>query len=331
MSTQSYFVISLDFELYWGMFDKVTLREYGDNIRGVHTVIPKILAIFKDNDIHATWAVVGMLAAQNKAELLQLLPTEELRPKYPDMRVSSYEHLKSGPVVGSQSVDPYHFGAHLLREIINTPNQEIGSHTFSHYYCIDGCSNEIGIFAADCEAFNRALSPFSVVARSIVFPRNQTTDEALKVIKEKGFVCYRGTPNNFLYNAKAEAKQSNLFLRAGRLIDAYFNLTGHHTYPLSAVNEKDLKNVRASRFLRSYSKTLSFMEPLRLTRIKNAMTYAAKNGEIFHLWWHPHNFGVNQEENLSVIKSLIEHYLDLKESYGMKSTTMFEVARTSLK
>ena len=40
------FIISLDFELMWGVRDKKDKTTYGNNILGVHKVIPKLLEIF---------------------------------------------------------------------------------------------------------------------------------------------------------------------------------------------------------------------------------------------------------------------------------------------
>jgi len=37
------FVISLDFELLWGVRDKRTIADYGANIRGVRDAVPALL------------------------------------------------------------------------------------------------------------------------------------------------------------------------------------------------------------------------------------------------------------------------------------------------
>ena len=74
-------------------------------------------------------------------------------------------------------------------------------------------------------------------------------------------------------------------------------------------------NVCASRMLRPYSPKLSFLEGLRLKRIKKEMTYAAKKGEMYHLWWHPHNFGANMEENLRFLESILQTYKSCNEKY----------------
>ena len=335
MSNKGSFVISLDFELYWGMFDKVTLEEYGENIKGVHQAIPEMLALFAQNNIHATWATVGMLMVENKEALLASLPAEELQPRYPDMGVSSYEHIKRSNIGNSTTIDPYHFGADLVEKIIATAHQELGSHTFSHYYCLDGSDNAKAIFVADCNAFKTVSERFNRPITSIVFPRNQTTQEALQMCIEFGFTSYRGTPSHFLYTGKKEQEQTNLFLRALRLIDTYVNLTGHHTYPTMAVNSHSwkeisgIKNVQGSWFLRPYSKTLRAFEWLKLKRIKNAITHAAKKGEIYHLWWHPHNFGINRKENIQNLLQIIRHFKMLEKEFGMQSVSMSEVARLS--
>lgn len=54
-------VMSLDFELFWGVSDSRRINDYRQNVEGVWIAIPKMLALFRQYDIHATWAAVGML------------------------------------------------------------------------------------------------------------------------------------------------------------------------------------------------------------------------------------------------------------------------------
>ena len=95
---RGFLVVSLDFELYWGMFDKVSIAEYGENIRGVRTAIPRMLKLFSTYGVSATWAGIGMLMARNRDELIALLPPEERQPQYEDMNVSAYEHIKKASI-----------------------------------------------------------------------------------------------------------------------------------------------------------------------------------------------------------------------------------------
>ena len=38
------------------------------------------------------------------------------------------------------------------------------------------------------------------------------------------------------------------------------------------------------------------------------MTTAAKKGEIIHIWWHPHNHGMNIEKNIKQLESLLKTF-----------------------
>ncbi len=323
-------VISLDFELFWGMTDAATLETYGNNVRGERTAIPRMLELFTEYGIHATWATVGLLMTRNKAELLSLLPPEELRPIYPDPRMSTYHYLKEATLGESELDDIYHYGQSLVELILNTPHQELGNHTFSHYYAVDGGENESIILEADLRAHARISETYGVTTSSIVFPRNQVSEDALRVCSKYGMTTYRGNEDHFLYRARGY-KDQNLFIRGLRLLDHYINISGHHTYRIeNGENRKyGIWNIPASRFLRPWTKVLSIFEPLRLRRIKNAMTHAAKRGEVFHLWWHPHNFGIHQGENFKNLTEILEHFKKLQNEYGMQSASMKETVKIS--
>jgi len=69
--------------------------------------------------------------------------------------------------------------------------------------------------------------------------------------------------------------------------------------------------------------------PLRLRRLKQGMALAAREGSTFHLWWHPHNFGVNLDENLAQLEVLLRHYRRLADTHGMQSHCMADFASAS--
>ena len=47
-------IVSLDFELFWGMLDCSTLEAYGANVLGGRDAIPRLLELFKKYNIHGT-------------------------------------------------------------------------------------------------------------------------------------------------------------------------------------------------------------------------------------------------------------------------------------
>ena len=87
-------VISLDFELLWGVRDHATRDSYGANVLRGREAIPRILDLFEHYGIAATWATVGLLMAESRDELLASLPPEELRPKAGALRVIHPLHVR---------------------------------------------------------------------------------------------------------------------------------------------------------------------------------------------------------------------------------------------
>jgi hypothetical protein len=56
------------------------------------------------------------------------------------------------------------------------------------------------------------------------------------------------------------------------------------------------------------------------------MTYAAKNNLTYHLWWHPHNFGMDQDENFIFLEKILTHFQFLNTKYNFQSYTMSSLA-----
>lgn len=322
MITKGKFVISLDFELMWGMRDKKTIKQYGENIIGVHAVIPRLLEMFTVFDIEATFSTVGFLFFKSKTELLNNIPLK--KPHYNDSNLSPYEEYFDK--IGEHcKEDLYHYAPTLIELIKSYPNQEIGTHTFSHYYCLEE-GQTIDTFKQDLVYAKKVADKIDIQISSLVFPRNQFNEEYLNICNELGIICYRGNEHSWLYKAKNGEKES-LFRRACRLIDAYINITGHNCYSNEFINSTTPLNVPASRFLRPYSKRLQILDLLKLERIKSGMSHAAKHNLTYHLWWHPHNFGINQEENFLFLKKILLHFKLLQNKYGYQSLTMTNLAK----
>jgi peptidoglycan/xylan/chitin deacetylase (PgdA/CDA1 family) len=313
------FVISLDFELLWGVWDVTSKDKYGDNILGVKQVIPRLIELFARYDFKATFAIVGFLFARDKAELLSYLP-----PVMPNYSNDAYDvYSRELPLTGdNESDDPYHFGYSLFRQLQHSPH-EIGTHTFCHYYCLEEgqCTPE---FDADIKAAKRIAEANQVNITSIVFPRNQVNENYLPVLKDNGINVYRGNPTSWIYKPRTFAAEIP-FIRLCRLLDTYLPISGYNTHVIQKNSGLPI-NIPASRFLKPYNKNLAWLEKLKLKRIMNEMTKAAKNNETYHLWWHPHNFGVNIGENFANLTILLDHYQALNKKYGFLNYTMAEAA-----
>lgn len=310
--------ISLDFELYWGVRDKRSLDSYRANLAGVAKAIPQMLALFEQHQVHATWATVGLLFCRDRDEALSASPA--VRPRYANERLSPYGYMEET----AQLAPEYHFAPALIERIAATPGQEVASHTFSHYYC-----RELGQtpadFRADLAAAQAVAQRRGQTLRSLVFPRNQWNAEYLSLLTDAGIDAYRGNERGWLYAATDGRGQGRL-RRMGRLLDTYLNLSGQHTYSVASCAGARPLDFPASRFLRPFDPRLAWLEGLRLRRIRRAMRHAARRGEVFHLWWHPHNFGTHTESNLRVLGQVLDEFGRLRDAHGMRSLSMAELA-----
>src|SRR5690242_8377651 len=94
-------VISLDFELHWGVRDWCGPRSpYRANLLGAREAIPRMLDLFAEYDVAATWATVGFLFAESGDELKAMSPVN--RPAYRSAKLSPYEE----PVGRDERDDP---------------------------------------------------------------------------------------------------------------------------------------------------------------------------------------------------------------------------------
>ncbi|MCM4167330.1 hypothetical protein KCTC52924_02914 [Arenibacter antarcticus] len=323
MGTAGQFVISLDFELFWGVRDKRRIEDYGSAMEKVHEIVPNILELFREYEIKATFATVGLLFAKDRMEMTSFSPS--VKPQYRDSNLSPYtDGFKL--VKSNADEDPYHFALPLIEMIRdNYPEHEIGTHTFSHYYCQEVGQTVID-FKADLTAAIEIAKAKGMELHSLVFPRNQYNPEYLAVCREMGIWTYRGNEKAWYY-APDSKEGTTLKKKIYRTLDCYVNISGHNCYTLSKLKSQLPYNIPSSRFFRPYAaKGGRLVEYLKLKRIKESMTHAAKNNSMYHLWWHPHNFGQHTEQNMETLKSVLEHYKKLQLQYGFKSVSMKDCA-----
>lgn len=310
-------IVSLDFELFWGMLDSTTLEAYKDNVLGGRKAIPRLLKLFEKYDIHATWATVGFMFAENYNELKKYFPAEELMPAYANSNLCPYKYIET--IGENEQTAPCFYGASLIKQVAACKGQEIGSHTFSHYYCRE-VGQTVLQFEADMKAALAIAGDKGYELTSVVFPRNQCSDAYVKKCKELGFTAYRDEENDWIH----EKISFRPLMRILRLMDVYLPLTGQGGYMPEKKN--GLLNFIGSRMYKPYFKPLGFLEKLKIHRIKRQMLHAAKNGQTFHLWWHPHNIGVMTDFHLAQLEEIFEYYNMLKEKYNMQSMNMKEAA-----
>jgi peptidoglycan/xylan/chitin deacetylase (PgdA/CDA1 family) len=252
---------------------------------------------------------VGILFAKTRTELLHFAP--RVRPQYGTTNENPFDE----PLGENEEEDPFHYAGSLVEQIAKAPFQEIATHTFSHYYACASWAS-VSTFAADIEAAKAIANARGVELKSIVFPRNQVNDLAVETIREAGLTHYRGNPDAWEWNHHAPAA------RAFRLADSYLPLRNSQ----AIIHPSSPTNVLATRFLRPVNSSVDPLRSFRVARIKREMTLAARNGGLYHLWWHPQNFGVHLDQNMNMLRDILNHHAMLDETFGMTSQTMAETS-----
>jgi peptidoglycan/xylan/chitin deacetylase (PgdA/CDA1 family) len=311
-------VISLDFELHWGVRDHRPL-EAAERRRllSARDTVPGILQVFREYSIRATWATVGLLFAASREEAQHFRPRHI--PKYQQSDLDPYCETLGR----DESDDPFHFAPSLIRAIAQEPGQEIGSHSYSHYYSLEA-GQGAQEFAADVSSAQQIAAARGHQLRSYVFPRNQVRASYLPILGDAGFHSYRGTEPVASKAPVTFNEQRRPWLRALRLLDAYANIHGPQTVAWPQGNPPF--PVDSSRYLRPYSSKLRGLEGARLQRIAAAMRSAALEKRIFHLWWHPEDFAGDPPRNLAFLAQVLRIFDTLRREHNMLSLSMSDVA-----
>ncbi len=278
-----------------------------------------MLALFEAEGIRATWATVGMLYAQDEQDLQGFIPREQ--PAYTNQKLSAYAYLQQGLPAGGD----LHFAPDLVKQIQEAAGQDLGTHTFAHYYCLEA-GQTVETFEADLAAVKQVANRLGHVPETLVFPRNQFNTDYLQACQRAGIRAVRTNPTDWWWS-EASLQKEDIKVKLARTADAYLPLSKGTAYAWEAIqNEAGVYLMPASRFLRPRHLRYDWLNKLRIQRIKQEMTAAAQKGYIYHLWWHPHNFGWTPAESMAELRGLIAHYQSLAQSYGMQSLHMLDMA-----
>jgi peptidoglycan/xylan/chitin deacetylase (PgdA/CDA1 family) len=205
-----------------------------------------------------------------------------------------------------------HFAPDLVRAIVETPGQELGTHTFSHLYL-----RENGITAEDVAADLAAArglfeERYGVRPTSLVFPRNQCA--FIDVVRASGITVWRGNPGPWYYE-REDSESHGALVRALKLLDGINPLRR-----LAAPVSGDM--TRASMFLR-----LGLPQALwraHLARIRGEFA-ALGPDEVFHVWFHPHNLGAATAQRLSRLDEVLDLIAERQQRGELRSSTMADL------
>lgn len=296
-------VISLDAELAWGFHDLADPPH--ERIAGSRRAWERLVLLFDEFDVPATWAVVGHLF---------LNECDGEHADHPS--VPGWFDRDPG---GTAADDDLWFGDGLIEMVRDADaGHEIGSHTFSHVVFADPDTTR-DIAAAELAASQRAAADRGYSLRSIVFPRNRIAHRDL--LADAGFDCYRGvSPPRWFEGMPLR--------RVGKFANA---TVGRRPPPLvrPVVDEYGLVNVPASLYLfdfegiaRSLVESVSDDPVLRWAR--RGIDAAAAGDGVFHMWLHPNNLA--NERDFDRMRTVLSYLSGVRARTDLTVETMGEVA-----
>lgn len=309
--------ISLDFEKFWGIHDVANIDDIKANLLKVNIVVDRLLKLFDTYNIHCTWATVGLLGFDS---------FETLNEFCLDKRISylneNYSPFPIKKMFDSSINDKIITAKSCIDKIKKAKNQELASHTFSHFYTLEqGQTKEE--FIDDLTCFKNSIGE----VKSIVFPRNQINNSYLQFCAEHDITAYRGNQKNKFWS-NTSFRNEKLIHKIGRTLDAYIKISKDNLVDWDELKIKSngLINIPASRFLRPY-KYSKYIERSKVKRIKKQMTASAKQNKIYHLWWHPHNFTTHLNQNFEQLEEILLHFSHLQKEFNYQSLNMSEIAK----
>ena len=313
------FVISLDFEMLWGLagWNNYQINAYKPHIEGSRQALMRIIDTLSRYNIKSTIAFIGGMCFESTNEFIETSPI--LKPHYHKAQFSSYESILK--YVEQTNEYQLLFCKDLILSLASNNLVELASHTFSHYYCLE-TGQDIDQFTADIQCALQHAKANGIDIGTVIFPRNQVSRSYLQACADLGITHYRGNLDTFLYRSETTPSRFSI-RRILRAADTYLNISGSNDFRIQGGCKP--RNIPGSRFLRPYSSQLSFLEPLKIRRITKSIEHAAKHKKIYHLWWHPHNFGCNTDENISNLEQICDCFCRMQAKYGMTSKFIKEL------
>lgn len=281
------FCISIDLERGWGIWDQPDADYFEHCIRLETEIVSRLLEMFAQYKISATWAIVGRLLE---------------RSDDPDRQDASLWF-------GSQDIEK-------IRSAI--PTQDIGTHSFSHIYCGEATDLD---FAADLNEARRVHDANGLPFCSMVFPRNKIGNLAL--LKSVGIKVFRGVDRGF--HMAIRKRFGHWPGRIANLLDKFIPLPASVVHPVE--HPDGLVELPGSMLLLSRQGIRGWVPPkVMLLKAQWALGLAQRRSGVFHLWFHPSNFYYDTERQFAIFRKILARAAHLRDYHGLQISPMSSFA-----
>lgn len=309
-------VLSLDFELSWGRFDKMPIDKLESDSLVERKTIRRLLALMDQYEIPATWATVGHLMLDRCTRDSGGHAHPEIRPhaRYSWM---PFEWFRFDPCTEASHA-PAWYAPDIVEWIRSSKvRHEIGSHSFGHIYYGDSeCTPEMA--EADLEAAIETATRRGVELRSFVFPRNRVGH--LDVLQKCGVKAYRGQDPMMRGWGKGP------LLRA---VHFWHQLWGLPPEPVCAEEVlPGLWNIPGNQFFMPKVGVRRLIPMVcQVRRVKAGINQAIERNELYHLWFHPFNLNHKPNVMFSGLERIFRYAKRLRAEGMLDILTMGDYAQ----
>lgn len=290
MTMTGVLTVSLDLELGWGSFDRGGLQRHAAAYRRTPEVVDRLCDLFAAHDVSATWAVVGHLL-------------EDCGGVHDASDPGRAAWLADAPC--AREADPALWHAPELVDRVRDceVQQDVGLHGYSHLV-FDEHGREAA--AEELRAARRVAEGAGLDPASFVFPRNGVAH--VDLLAEHGLSVYRGRDARW-YEHPPTPKGARRMLR---FVDEAAGTCPPTVRPRV---EGDVVCVPGSQVFRPDHGAWGWTpQGTQLRRARKGLDRAAARGEVFHLWFHPFNLGVDPDPLLATLDDVLSHADDLRRS-----------------
>jgi peptidoglycan/xylan/chitin deacetylase (PgdA/CDA1 family) len=313
------FTVSIDFELIWGTLDLFGPKRFSEACRiEREVVVTRLLDLFVEYDVSATWCVLGHLFLDGCRIQGGTKHPEIVPPRHAWVR---QDWFADDPCT-DEARSPEFYGRTLVDKIRSCAvAQEIACHSFSHVIFGDpGCSEA----TAETEVATcvRLASEMGLELKSFAFPRNRVGH--LSVLARHGFRSYRGPGPRWYESEEATGAGSRL----AHLWDVVWAAA-----PPTVLPQRDpsgLWNIPGSMIYFPMHGVRRFVPVSR--RVKRAikgLDEASRTGRVFHLWFHPTNLSYQTEPMFAGLRAILQHAARLRREGRLTIANMNALVPTA--
>jgi len=300
------FVISLDAEYAWGRISDPKVKNFAPLFEQTRLVNRRLLTLFDQYEIPVTWALVGRMIEDPAA------PTSHFQS---DLK-NYFSNISSATIyndsVLNRADNSFVFDDQLVQQIKAAKvKHELATHTYNHIF-FDEELDKTKI-AADLDAALALAKQNEFSISSIVFPRNKVNH--LQELQARNIQYYRA-PDIFRY-AQKKGKLNRLL----NIMDQLMPVAPMVVEPklksgMVAIPGSLLFRVPHFGAKRFYPFGMLTQKAIR------GLHSAVKHKKIFHLWFHPFNFGYRIEEHFKALEAVLKVAKQLRNNNQLELQTM---------